>query len=431
MKILVEDKVTDIDAEDLSIYLGDNSQHKPELMLNDYPTVQWISSLPDNYSVVYDEFGNDTGRKRITARVIASGMPSVNGIYLGNFNGDSINYNLYKEDTSSNYVSIGNTTIPIRIFNSFGHFVRGKPVSYQDYLYTLTQLNFTEEYLSSNFRLEIEMQSDVNMLVPSSINFNIESVIDLTYFDSANRNFWKLCGNFQDSNGDSLRMDSDLFAEELHVGMVMFLELSGDNRLDVPTDQAIRLAQITEIRGDGSGSKSITLLVRDYEVATQEESLTTKFSGITFNSSTVLGQTQSEGSWSNLSSVTYLFTSMRIGLLRVGYIEHFPNPQVGLSRTYRDYSIRKNLLNGGHQYLNRNIAKTYSGKMMLDRDRVRRFLTFAEEQRAKPFPVEVISDMEEETPTVFYGYFTNSPSENISQRNGAIRDIDFSIQQVF
>ena len=122
---------------------------------------------------------------------------------------------------------------------------------------------------------------------------------------------------------------------------------------------------------------------------------------------------------------------MRMGLFRAGYIENFPNPQVGLSRSYKDFSIRKSLVNGGHQYSNRNIAKIYSGNLVLDRDRVRRFLTFAEIQRAKPFPVEVISDMESETPTVFYGFFNNSPSESLNQRTGVIRDVNFSIQQVF
>jgi hypothetical protein len=130
-------------------------------------------------------------------------------------------------------------------------------------------------------------------------------------------------------------------------------------------------------------------------------------------------------------AIDYAFTSMRIGLFRAGYVEHFPNPQTGLSRTYKDFSIRKSLVNGGHQYSNRNIAKVYSGRLVLDRDRVRRFITFSEIQRAKPFPVEIISGMEEETPTVFYGFFTNSPSENLSQRTGLIRDVDFSIQQVF
>jgi hypothetical protein len=122
---------------------------------------------------------------------------------------------------------------------------------------------------------------------------------------------------------------------------------------------------------------------------------------------------------------------MRVGLFRAGYIENFPNPQMGMSKTYKDYSRKTETLDGGHHAVNRNIAKIFSGKLILDRDRVRRFMTFAEHQRAKPFPVQIISEMSEETPSIFYGFFSSTPSENMSYRTGVIRDIDFSIQQVF
>ena len=175
------------------------------------------------------------------------------------------------------------------------------------------------------------------------------------------------------------------------------------------------------------------MLIRSYESDGVEQKIEDMLDneGINFAPQTVLNTTVYESPYFKSCNIQYLFTSMRMGLFRAGYIENFPNPQVGLSRSYKDFSVRKSLVNGGHQYSNRNIARIYSGNLVLDRARVRRFLTFAELQRAKPFPVEVISEMGEETPTVFYGFFNNSPSESINQRTGVIRDVNFSIQQVF
>ena len=462
MKIMMDDNISTIDSDNLSSYLGDNSEHKPELVLNDYPTAQWISSFPDldsvtgeQYTSVLDTQGNATGRLRIQSTLRAYGSTSLNGIYLGQFNGDAINYEVSKVTgqaprvdsngdpvTDSNgvqltdpvYTSIGEKVVPMRVFSSFGHFVRGVPRIYSDYLYTLEDLGFKTEdhYISSGFEIKTTLFAEIDRMASTTVSFDIDKVTKLTHTDqNGARKFWKIMGAFKE-NGVCLRYDSPSFSEDIHVGMTVLLNLDGDNKLTDGT-QATRVAQIVEIVGDGARDCAVSLLIRSYEDSGVEEPFEDLLAndGVTFVSSVVLNTTVEEANFSKNCKINYLFTSMRMGLFRAGYIENFPNPQVGLSRSYKDFSIRKSLVNGGHQYSNRNIAKIYSGSLVLDRDRVRRFLTFAEIQRAKPFPVEVITNMESETPTVFYGFFNNSPSESLNQRTGVIRDVNFSIQQVF
>lgn len=460
MKIMMDDSISEIYSDNLSSYLGDSSEHKPELVLNDYPTAQWISGFPDvdattgeQYKEVLDTSGTPTGRLRIQSTMNAYGSSSLNGIYLGNFNGDAIKYDVSevvgftpRVDSSGNpvldsnnvqlsdpvYQSVGEKEVPMRTFSSFGHFVRGVPRVYSDYLYTLEDLEFSAHYISTGFEIKTTIYSDIDRMISSTTSFEIDKVTKIPHSDDGgNRKFWKIMGAFKD-NGVCLPYNSVNFSEDIHVGMTILLELDGDNKL-TDGSQAVRVAQVCEIVGNGANDCAISLLIRSYEESGVEEPFENLLNndGVSFVSSVVLNTTVEEAHYAKSCKIKYLFTSMRMGLFRAGYIENFPNPQMGLSRTYKDFSIRKSLVNGGHQYSNRNMAKIYSGNLILDRDRVRRFLTFAEMQRAKPFPVEVLSNMQEETPTVFYGFFNTSPSESINQRTGVIRDINFSIQQVF
>lgn len=447
MKILIEDGVSNLIANNLSEYDGDLSQHKPSLMRNDYPTAQWIAAMPDHPIELLDNNGNPSGKFEVSSSIIAEGHAPMNGIYLGNFIGDRIKYKIWEEDPTTN-IEIpltmqdedGNIStevdVPIRVFQSFGHFVRGAPTAYQDYFYTLKELGFNKEYLYNKFKLEVTISSNTNLLVKSNeVSFHVQSIIRInaTYNGAQ---YYKIRGQFQDSNGAVLSIDSSLFDEPLHVGMIFMGNLDSDFELDgsgnPTTTKATRICQITEIVGTGVKDNAISMLIRDYETAGTEEAIEDRIDGnVNFVDELINNRIVQISDYDDRMDMTYLFRSMRVGLIRAGYVEHFPNPQIGLSRTYRDYSIRKSLINGGHQYSNRNIAKIYSGQLVLDRDRVRRFLTFVENQRAKPFPVEVLSGWEEETPTVFYGYFASTPSESLSQRTGVIRNIDFSIQQVF
>ena len=55
-----------------------------------------------------DNDNNPTGRKKVSARILADGVSSMNGIYLGNFIGDAINYKVYEiDEVNNNEVLIG------------------------------------------------------------------------------------------------------------------------------------------------------------------------------------------------------------------------------------------------------------------------------------------------------------------------------------
>lgn len=436
MRILIEDKIQRILANNLTSHLGAGALHVGENMLNEYPTVQWISGFPDstNYNPL-------TQREEASSTFQAEGVGSMNGIYLGNFNGDFLEYEIEEltGSTASSYVKLVDANnnskikVPIRIYNSFGHFVRGIPSSYDDYMYTLSNLGLAKTYTSRGFRLNVTIKSDINNLTGfGDVYFKARKSAKLSYVDESvtpNRRIWKIKGNLVDNSGDVIPVGSEYYAQEIHVGMIF--KITVNNTLGISED---RLAQVLEIRGQGIKENSITILIRDFESedgsgGSVEELLESKINtwGTYVNDDDYFDINVPD----NEIQIHYVFNSMRVGLLRAGYIEQFPNPQTGMTRNYKDYSRKTETLDGGHHAVNRNIAKIYNGRIIMNRDRVRRFLTFSEHQRAKPFPVEIISNMEEETPTVFYGFFSSTPSENLSYRTGVLRDVDFSIQQVF
>lgn len=452
MKILTENNIDDVVGNSLTSFMGSNEIHGPVNMLDDYPTVQWVGGFPK--TIEYDSI---LKRQKITNELIITGYGSMNGIYLGNFNGDELTYKIYEWITSTSGPSYGSwaclnqtdsttgayipANVPVNIYKSFGHFVRGRPSSYDDYLSTLENLQMVKDYFSTNFKVEAQISSHINQLTNidedgnviradwGHVFFHIESISKYSfdnssqYADGDGRKYWKVKGTFQqETTNNILEIDDDHFHEELEVGMTLMLETENSDGTKVS-----RIAQILQIRGKGAKEKSVTMVIRSFESTGVEDDL----ESLLDPSKSIVTFLNDFFDKSLRFKVTYLFNSMRIGLLRAGYIEQFPNPQVGMTRSYRDYSKKTETLDGGHHAVNRNIAKIYNGKLILDRDRVRRFLSFSENQRAKPFPIEVLSSMEKETPTVFYGFFASTPTESFSFRTGEVRDIDFTIQQVF
>lgn len=57
-----------------------------------------------------------------------------------------------------------------------------------------------------------------------------------------------------------------------------------------------------------------------------------------------------------------------VGIVRAGKSKDFRNPQYGLKEGLKDYSIKKELNNGARYYRKRDIARTFSGQVMVDRD---------------------------------------------------------------
>ncbi len=422
MRILIENNIQSINADHLTSY-SSTPLHGAGNMLDDYPTVQWVAGFPE---VI--ETDTTTGRLKISSSLTAEGVGSMNGIYLGNFNGDSLTYEISELDTTGVFQSIGSAAdVPVMVYNSFGHFVRGIPSQYDDYLYTLEDLGFSRLYVYTGFQIGVTVSSSINNLTDlGQVNFKTETVSKLSYTDTLGRRYWKLKGTFTNISESNIPTSSNYFARDAEVGMVIQVEVSNSSGVGT-----LRYAQICEVRGNGSKSKSVCLLIRSFETVDSNGDPVEEDLEDWVNLTTTVPVEDTDINFSNTIIIRYLFNSIRIGLMRAGYIEQFPNPQTGMTRTYKDYSKKTETLDGGHHAVNRNIAKVYNGRLIMDRDRVRRFLTFAEHQRVKPFPVEILSEMVEETPTVFYGFFSSTPNESLNYRTGIVRDLDFSIQQVF
>lgn len=117
------------------------------------------------------------------------------------------------------------------------------------------------------------------------------------------------------------------------------------------------------------------------------------------------------------------------GVVRAGTTVEFSDPEYGLQEGLRDFSIIKELNNGAIYVRKRNVVKTYSGKIIVERDR--KFYEFMREiiQLNGPMPIFwwvstnltntdwIVFAKPEGLPTGNHAYFSHS-------------EIDFNIQEV-
>ena len=74
MRILIENKIKTISADNLTSHLESGALHVGDNMLNEYPTVQWISGFPD--SITYN---SSTQREEASVTFYSEGVGSMNG----------------------------------------------------------------------------------------------------------------------------------------------------------------------------------------------------------------------------------------------------------------------------------------------------------------------------------------------------------------
>jgi len=129
----------------------------------------------------------------------------------------------------------------------------------------------------------------------------------------------------------------------------------------------------------------------------------------------------------NLSKI---FTPVFGGIVKAGYSLNFPNSQVGLTHSTKDFSIKKELNTGAYHFLNRITAKDFSGQFLGTSDQADKFLEFAKQQMGSPFAVNVLSDMNLNVSTSFYAYFATPPSITYNNRMDNIRDVSFQLKEV-
>lgn len=130
------------------------------------------------------------------------------------------------------------------------------------------------------------------------------------------------------------------------------------------------------------------------------------------------------------TSLDKIYTPIFGGIIKAGYSFDFPNAQVGLAHSTKDFSIKKELSTGAYHYLNRVTAKDFSGTFNGTPDQSDRFLEFAKQQMGSPFAVNVLSDMNLNVTTSFYAYFAQPPSITYNSKIDAIREVSFNLKEV-
>lgn len=117
------------------------------------------------------------------------------------------------------------------------------------------------------------------------------------------------------------------------------------------------------------------------------------------------------------------------GVIRAGQVNTFPDPAYGIKEGLKDYSIVKELNNGGVYVRKRNLVKTFSGQITVERDRT--FYDFMRNiiQINGPTPLFwwVSSNLTNQDWTI-YGRYTQPPDGSHSYYKHS--EISFTIEEV-
>ena len=420
MKVLSDNNIASVSGKDLGFYLGEDSHHKAINALNDIPSVQWVAGYPDDPAQVVS-FNNDTGRFEVVSYFYLQGNSSMSCIYFGKFQTDRMIWSAtYNYDTNTGGAVDPNypfdnyqeeIEVPIRVYNSLRDFVTGKFTFYTDYFKTLNELGYSTPYILADHTVRVQLISEYDTL-RHSVNKEVGwQALTETSFTYNNQTYYLQSGNLIDLRTNvAIGINNYEMTSPLSIGSWMLLHKTTD-----PTDTANYLnpdlIQLVSVRGEGDQFADLTVISNKPYSSLVSETI--------------------NGTLNNTSHVQQILTGTRIGLIRSGNFEEFPNAQVGMSKSYKDYSVRTELINGGHQYINRNAAKSFNGSMVLERDQVARLMRFAESQRARPFPMDVLTGMELETPKSLFCIFEQLPEERLSYRTGEVRDVTFSVKQIY
>ena len=191
-----------------------------------------------------------------------------------------------------------------------------------------------------------------------------------------------VAGRFEDSSGDAVNLNN--FANVM-IGSIV--TISG-------TDY-----QVTKIIGDGTGASDVEL--------------------------------SGEASDATVSAIKH---PIKLGIARAGSVLNLENPQLGMSRTFTDYSVRRPLLNGGYSETQRNICKSFDVSAMLSDTNAQNFEGFYRAFRSKPFPAIIAdgfdSGRNENTRMAGFYYLRSAPSMSYATHSGSYTQTEFQIHEV-
>ena len=268
------------------------------------------------------------------------------------------------------------TSISLRIFNALNRFVRGELTER-----TSTWANFP--YNSQTSSLLITLRSYVN-----------RKGQEITHFKKDTAGTTNPTGRFVDASNNPVSTENH---GSIKVG----------SYIKITNGSTLKYYQVTKIIGDGTTSDSITLQ-KGHDGTSANMDLDTPQNYV----------------------VSQILNPISVGIVRSGFAKNFKNAKIGLGQNYKDYSFRRLLSNGSLQYQNRNVARIFQGSIMHDEESATELRLFAESQRAKPFAVLLLSNMNLENKVSMYAYFPDLPTERFNTRKADYKETSFRLQEV-
>ena len=134
------------------------------------------------------------------------------------------------------------------------------------------------------------------------------------------------------------------------------------------------------------------------------------------------------------ATVSAIKHPIKLGIARAGSVLNIENPQLGLSRTFTDYSVRRPLLNGGYSETQRNVCKGFDVSAMLSDSNAQNFEGFYRAFRSKPFPAIIAEGFDparnENTRMAGFYYLRSAPSMVYATHSGSFTQTEFQIHEV-
>lgn len=425
MRVMTIERQTYPIGRCLTSYLSE-PKHPISLTLNEFPKIQWISDLPKLKSSSL--IGTDEVEVTSTVRLLKPVYESSNSLYIGSFSADSLDLAYSYWDSGGTQYTSGSASFDFDTENQLSTYLKDsddrnfihKLVLLEDLANIGTAAPHTESSLPDQFEATFKSSKSISPYAKrssSTLGFHVYSYekAELQDDQATPQDMYILSGNFKPTwGGDNLNIYGSIFSTKIMVGDVLHL-MSKNSVGD-------HLGIITKIEGDGTKDGSIKILIRDYEIDESQpssESWSSSYAG-------------DSGSASINFPCGSVLKGIRMGIFRMGYSEVYPNPQVGLRKSFKDYSVRKNLINGSYSFKNRNLSKVFSGEFVLTKDEAKQFLRFSQSVRAMPFPMEIITGVEDDDQaSTFYGYFVNPAEYSFADQTGSLRNISFTFQEIY
>lgn len=157
--------------------------------------------------------------------------------------------------------------------------------------------------------------------------------------------------------------------------------------------------QVTKIIGDGTGT-----------------------GGITVSGNLAIG------------TVSSILNPIKLGLFRMGTRLNVGNPQIGLQKSFADFSFKRALGNGGYTQIQRNVATIYTITANLTRAQCDSLVDHFRSYRSKPFPVLVMDGMpdaqNERTKYSGFFYMPEAPSISFIDKRVDRQNINFRLREI-